>query len=208
MIRRPLNLIPRDPESYRHPDLDCVFVNAGIQRPFNFADSKSVDLKLVDSEFTTNYLSCIHIAMAFLPYLQLQAKTSPTSLVFTTSGLAFVPVLHVPNYCATKAALHHWLLCFREQLRKTSPDMKVIELAPPAVQSELHDYMGEDKGRGIGMPMDEFIERAWHGLQSDDEEISVGFVAGAHEPDGFETKRQMIFKKINNCDGPRKENLY
>lgn len=54
----------------------------------------------------------------------------------TTSGLALVPIVRCANYCASKAALHHYILCLREQLRGSS--VNVVELFPPAVQSMLH----------------------------------------------------------------------
>lgn len=47
-----------------------------------------------------------------------------------------VPLLRCPNYCASKAALHHWLLVLREQLKETN--VKVIEIFPPAVQSKMN----------------------------------------------------------------------
>lgn len=47
-----------------------------------------------------------------------------------------MPILRCANYCASKAALHHYILCLREQLRGSS-NIKVVELFPPAVQSKL-----------------------------------------------------------------------
>lgn len=40
----------------------------------------------------------------------------------------------MPAYSAAKAALNAFILCFREQLKSTN--VKVVELSPPAVQSE------------------------------------------------------------------------
>jgi len=87
-----------------HPEIDCIMLNSGIQRPFDFSKPETVDLKIVEEEFTTNYTSYLHLTMAFLPYLQKQNKE--TSLIYTSSGLGLVPMLRVGNYCATKAALH------------------------------------------------------------------------------------------------------
>ena len=58
--------------------------------------------------------------------------------VSTTSGLALIPMLRCANYCASKAALHHFILCLREQLKDSK--VKIIELFPPAVQSESAHY--------------------------------------------------------------------
>ena len=52
----------------------------------------------------------------------------------TTSGLALVPMVRCPNYCATKAALHMFVLALRKQLEGSN--VKVIEIFPPAVQSK------------------------------------------------------------------------
>ena len=57
-------------------------------------------------------------------------------------------------YCATKAALHSFTLSLRHQLAGTS--IKVVEIAPPAVQTDLG-------GKGLhdfGVPLDEFADHA------------------------------------------------
>jgi short-subunit dehydrogenase involved in D-alanine esterification of teichoic acids len=121
--------------SREHPDLDAVFVNSGIQRGFNFSKPESVDLGIFDEELITNYTAPIHLTKAILPFLM--AQKQPTTLMYTTSGLAIAPLGRCPGYCATKAALHHFLLSLRNHLKETN--VRVIEIAPPAVQTELHD---------------------------------------------------------------------
>ena len=115
-----------------YPDLDCVFLNSGIQRGFNWTQPDSIDMDLIGTEILTNYTSFLALTKAFLPFLM--AKKTETSLIYTTSGLALVPISRCSNYCASKAALHHWILCLRKQLMDTK--IKVVELFPPAVQSE------------------------------------------------------------------------
>ena len=88
----------------KHPDLDCVLLNAGIQRAFNFVKPETVDFKVIHEEFTTNYFSYLQLTTAFLPFFQ--AKKEQTALIYTTSGLGLVPITRVSNYCASKAALH------------------------------------------------------------------------------------------------------
>jgi len=80
-------------------------------------------------------------------------------------------------------------MCLRRQLEGSS--VKVIELFPPAVQTELHDAKhqpGIKDGRSIGMPIGEFMKTAWEGIVEGKEEIPVGFVIGA----------------LEKIDGPRK----
>lgn len=120
----------------KHPDIDCVFLNSGVQRSLDWTKPEEVDLEKHEWEFLTNYTSYLHLTKAFLPLLQ---KSAPKErgLVFTTSGLALVPIMPCPNYCASKAALHHMILVLREQLRNAGSNVRVIEVLPPAVQTEL-----------------------------------------------------------------------
>ena len=53
-----------------HTDLDCVMINSGIQRGFDFSKPETVDLKVVQEEFNTNYLSYLALTNAFLPFLK------------------------------------------------------------------------------------------------------------------------------------------
>ena len=61
----------------------------------------------------------------------MQEKGRPSLMVTVTSGLAIVPGPWVPNYCATKAALHSFTLSLYTQLRDTK--VKVMEIFPPCV---------------------------------------------------------------------------
>lgn len=179
----------------KHPDLDSVFLNAGIQRSFDFSKPDTIDLELMELEFKTNYLSYMHLTTAFVPFLQKQDKE--TSFIYTTSGLALLPMPRCPNYCASKAALHQMILVLREQLRSGPGNIKVIEIFPPAVQTELHDAKHQPDikdGGNIGMPLEEFTNEAWSGLVEGKEQIPVGFSAKAF--DAFENKRQEMFKDI------------
>ena len=59
-----------------HTDLDCVILNSGIQRGFDFSKPETVDLKLVQTEFATNYLSVLALTNAFLPFLKNKKEES------------------------------------------------------------------------------------------------------------------------------------
>ncbi|MCJ1279297.1 hypothetical protein MMC21_007121 [Puttea exsequens] len=173
-----------------HTDLDCIILNSGIQRVFDFSKPETVDLNVIQEEFMTNYLSYLALTNAFLPFLK--SKSTKSSLVYVTSGLALVPILRCANYCASKAALHHYLLVLREQLRSTP--VKVQELFPPLVQTELHDEKhqpGTKDGHKWGMPLDQFTDAAFEGLAAGKEEVTVGGSTDDYE--AFEPQRQKIF---------------
>lgn len=169
-----------------------VVMNAGIQRGLDFSKPEEIDLDTVYSEFNTNYLSYVHLTKYFLPFLQKQSVSS--AITFVTSGLALIPLPRCPNYCASKAALHHLILSMRHQLEGSN--VKIIEILPPAVQTELHDAKHQPDikdGGNIGMPLDEFTAEAWKGLVSGKEQIPVGMSVRPYEEGGFEHGRQQAF---------------
>ncbi|KAL9088556.1 MAG: hypothetical protein Q9159_003046 [Coniocarpon cinnabarinum] len=184
-----------------HPDLDFVLINSGIQRPFDFAKPETVDLKLMELELMTNYTAYIHLAMALLPYLQQRAGSGPAGIAFTSSGLAILPMPRVPNYSATKAALHHWVLTLRQQLAATSSKVRCIELFPPLVDTELHDDKHQPGVKAAvspyAMPLDQFTNQTWTALVRGDEQIPIGMSAKHFEAGGFEAMRQDIFNAAN-----------
>ncbi|KAL2056876.1 hypothetical protein ABVK25_002615 [Lepraria finkii] len=178
-----------------HPDLDCVMLNSGIQRGFDFSKPETVDLDVVRTEFNTNYLSYLALTNAFLPFLK--SKKEETAIIYTTSGLALVPLIRCANYCASKAALHHYILCLREQLRGSN--VKIVELYPPAVQTELHDEKHQPdikNGGSIGIPLAEFTDKAYEGLAAGKEEVTVQQAKQWY--DKFEPQRQEIFHILAN----------
>ncbi|KAG7081114.1 short-chain dehydrogenase reductase family [Colletotrichum scovillei] len=178
------------------PDLDCVFINSGIQSQIKLSEPSSVDLDAFREEINVNFLSVVDMSVKFLP--RLQEKAMPTSLIITGTHLALIPAVTLPAYSASKAALHAFVYSLRQQLQGSST--KIIEIWPPLVQSqssnvlfvvsktiltrppaELHDYMGEEKGRSMGMPVDAFTNETYKQLVSGTEHILVGSV-GPEEP--------------------------
>jgi short-subunit dehydrogenase involved in D-alanine esterification of teichoic acids len=144
-VRFPSYYIVDSASAYRaHPDIDLVIHNAGIQRSVNFHLPELVDLEALNKEMDTNYMSILYVLRYALPYLyRLGSKNQDkgfknAAVMLVTSGLAITPLVRYGNYCATKAAAHHLIYTLREQLRATN--VRVIELIPPAVQSEFLLY--------------------------------------------------------------------
>ncbi|KAI1336652.1 short chain dehydrogenase [Xylariaceae sp. FL0016] len=169
-----------------HPTLDCVILNSGIQRALDFASPASIDLSLVQLEINTNYTSYISLIKHLLPQLQSRAP-DPAALVAVSSGLALVPIPRCANYCATKAALHSLMWSLRAQLAYDvrSRHVRVVEVIPPAVRTELHELQADLRAKGdtdFGLTIGEFMDGTaegagdgcWEGLVRGDEEIPVG----------------------------------
>lgn len=175
----------------RFPELNVVINNAGVQRRHDF--SKSVDEGTIADEIQTNIMGVIGMVTEFLPHLK--SKPSAT-IVNVSSGLAFVPMARFPVYCATKAFVHSFTISLRHQLRNTG--VRVIEVAPPWVESELgagHSTFVAEPGRGP-MPLDAFIAAAMQDLASDREELAVAGAKFLYNA-GVGEKAAVVFGQMN-----------
>lgn len=121
----------RDEIETHFPKLDTLITNAGISRTESWND-ETVEIADALSSIDANITGVVRVTAALLPILRRQPVAT---LIATTSGLAFVPRVHNPTYCASKAFLHSWLQSLRHQLRRGP--VEVLELAPPYVQTEL-----------------------------------------------------------------------
>ena len=132
----------------KYPALNVVIHNAGIMKVEDA--SAGLDPATIASTIATNLSAPLQLTAALLAHLKTQAEAT---IMTVTSGLAFVPMALTPTYCATKAAIHSWSESLRYQLRDTS--VRVIELAPPYVQTEL---MGAHQASDPNaMPLEEFL---------------------------------------------------
>jgi uncharacterized oxidoreductase len=153
----------------KHPGMDVLINNAGIQREINFRKGLE-ELEDGENEILTNFESAIYLTAQFLPQLQSQTEAA---VVNVTSGLAFVPIAAMPVYCATKAGLHSFSQSLRHQLATTS--VKVFELIPPTVDTALDKGAREARGQADrGIPAKEVAAAAVAGIQKDHYEIAVG----------------------------------
>jgi uncharacterized oxidoreductase len=68
--------------------------------------------------------------------------------------------------------VHSFTDSLRHQLRKTP--VEVIEIAPPAVQTDLGTAPGKPEGNYPRMPLDQFIKETMKALGSDKKELLIG----------------------------------
>lgn len=181
-----------------HPDLDCIVLNSGIQRAFDFSKPETVDLSTFGEELTTNYTSFVHLVTAFLPHLQKLGKEKETHIVFISASLGLVPsLIRTPGYNASKAALHSWITSLRQHLKDAGNQIRVVEVFPPAVQTELHDEKHQpdlQNGGEIGMPLAAFTDAMYAELEKGDEQFAIG-PAQEWLQNGFEAERQKLFEQ-------------
>jgi uncharacterized oxidoreductase len=151
------------------PALNCVFNNAGVQRRHDFATGKPLDDPAMLAEIQTNLLGLIRVSAAFLPHLKNQQNAI---LLNVSSGLAFVPRSLFPVYCASKAAVHSFSVSLRHQLRGSK--VRVIELIPPYVATELGGVSQPPVSALHRMPLETFIDETMTELAGDADEIAIG----------------------------------
>jgi uncharacterized oxidoreductase len=150
------------------PGLNCVFNNSGVQRRHNFA-AGSIDDAAIVAEIQTNLLGLIRVTSEFLPHL---LNRPDAVLLNVSSGLAFVPLAVFPVYCATKAAVHSFSLSLRQQLKSSA--VKIIELIPPYVATELGGALQAPDGAMNQMPLQAFIAETMKELAGGADEIAIG----------------------------------
>lgn len=183
-----------------YPKLDSIILNAGFQRTIEFTDPQSVSVESARLELQTNYLSPLASVAAFLPHLT--ALTVPASIYLVTSGLAIVPISRCPNYCASKAALHSFAWTLRDQLgrKQETSHVRVVEILPPAVQTELHSQQPDLVAAGdahFGVPLKEYADETW-ALMRGDEELDEIMIAQMKEKFGaVEDQKREIFHAMS-----------
>lgn len=132
----------------KHSTLNVVINNAGVMFSEDLRQGE-VALQQLETMVNTNFIAPVRLIGALMPHLLAQPAST---IVNVGSGLAHVPLALVPNYSATKAAIHAYTLSLRHQL-KDSP-IEVLEIIPPAVHTGL---LGSDEPAPHEMPLSTFI---------------------------------------------------
>jgi uncharacterized oxidoreductase len=154
--------------SKKYPTLDVLINNAGVMRWHDFSKPESLGDNLLE-EININVKGLIRMTEAFLPLLM---KQTESTLINISSGLAYMPLAMSPIYCSTKAAVHSLTMSLRYQLRNTS--VKVIELAPPGVKTDLGKTPGGPDFEYPMLPLDKFIALTMQALESGKTELPIG----------------------------------
>lgn len=122
-----------------YPDLNILINNAGVQYNYYFTEETNPSTK-IDTEILTNFTAPVKLTSLLIPLLSTKKEAAIVNL---TSGLAYVPKENAPVYCAAKAALQSFTSSIRYQLEETN--IKVFELIPPLVETEMTKGRGRDK---------------------------------------------------------------
>jgi len=149
----------------KYPKLNVLINNAGIMVYRNMAKPET-DLAALTSEIETNLCGPVRMVSALIE----QLKANKGTIINVSSGLAYVPLTAAPVYCATKAAIHSFSITLRQQLRDHG--VEVIELAPPAVRTDLVHFPDDPNFKVIST--EELVTAVIKGLKKGSIEIAPG----------------------------------
>jgi uncharacterized oxidoreductase len=151
------------------PQVNMIVNNAGIQKEIDFL-AGATSLLEDESEIEINLTASIHLCSLFIPYFLKQK--ADCAILNVTSGLAFIPLKIIPVYCATKAGLRAFTTSLRSQLAETN--IRVFEVAPPTVKTELHREAKAQKQADRGVIPDVVAEVTLSAISKDKYEVIIG----------------------------------
>ena len=146
-----------------HGELSVLINNAGIQQRISVDEDDFFEK--AKREIAINVEAPLHLTSLFLKLDKL------TTVMNVTSGLAFVPMVNAPVYCATKSFLHSFNSSLNKLLGKRG--IEVIEIIPPGINTDLG-------GKGLHdnfPPVSEFIETIFQQLKEGKSKLTFGMSA-------------------------------
>lgn len=158
-------------------DLSVLINNAGVGYLYKLGEGANAFEKS-KTEFETNYFAPVRLSEALLPLLKKQPEAA---IVNITSNTTFHPLVVLPSYSDSKAALHSHSVALRLTLSKDT-NIKIFEVMSSLINTDATKGMG---GEQHGLPPVVVAENIVNGMQEDRYEIYVG-EAGKQRADYFE----------------------
>lgn len=123
--------------------IDILYNNAGVgSTPLNMGVADNRHFEDAANEMNINYLGVIRLNNLFMDMLKSRPEAA---IINTTSVLSYLPAVLAPTYSATKAALRFYTESLRKHLEILGSRVKVFELLPPLVETEMTAALDEKK---------------------------------------------------------------
>jgi short-subunit dehydrogenase involved in D-alanine esterification of teichoic acids len=168
-----------------HPDLDCLINNAGVQKPLQvLGPDYDFDLSKADQEIDINIRGPVHLSVLFIQKL-FQNYENGAVVMNVSSALGFIPFSVVnPVYNGTKSFLHSYTVNLRTQLAQAGSKIKIVEIVPPQVESDLHrDRKDPDDNKksksSMALSIEEFMQDVRKGWEADEDVVAAGMAKQA-----------------------------
>ncbi|WP_031529772.1 SDR family oxidoreductase [Dyadobacter crusticola] len=153
------------------PELNIIINNAGLMRLIDLRDG-ALDLVDINTEIATNLSGTIQMVHQFLPHL-LTKKSA--AIVNVSSGIAFMSYSAAPIYSAAKAGVRAYTQALRLQLEDTN--VKVFEMIPPGVKTNLQNDWVLKPSPGMMMDVDKMVSVAIKDLLKDQPELKPPMIS-------------------------------
>lgn len=173
--------------------IDILYNNAGVGvMPSNLGIASDSHIEGATYEMNINYLAVIRLNNLFMDMLKSRKESA---IINTTSVLSYVPSLLEATYSASKTALAFYTKSLREHLRIANSHVKVFELLPPAVETELIAHRKIKK-----MSTEELIKGLIAGLQKDRYTIRMGYTTSIYMLNRLFPKLAFLLVNPKNAD--------
>ncbi|MFZ0595923.1 MAG: SDR family NAD(P)-dependent oxidoreductase [Flavobacterium sp.] len=147
--------------------IDILYNNAGVgSSAFNMGIANDQILKNAIYEMNINYFGVIRLNNLFINMLK---SRNEAAIINTTSILSMVPALEEPTYSASKTALSFYTRILRKNLEIVNSNVKVFELLPPLVATEMTAQRNDKK-----MTPEQLVKTLISGIKKDQFTIRVG----------------------------------
>ena len=147
--------------------IDILYNNAGVGSPaLNLGIANDQILKNAIYEMNVNYFGVIKLNNLFMDMLKSRKEGA---IINTTSILSLVPALEEPTYSATKVALSFYTQLLRKNLEILNSNLKVFELLPPVVATEM-----TAKRNGKKISPEQLVKELISAIKKDQFTIRVG----------------------------------
>lgn len=147
--------------------IDILYNNAAVLVPpsnLGIPDEKHAAGAAYEME--VNYLGVIRLNNLFMGMLQSRKEAA---IINTTSILSLAPSLIEATYSSSKTALAFYTVSLREHLKIVGSSVKVFELIPPLVATEMTADRNDKK-----ISVEEMIKGLVDGLRKERQTIRVG----------------------------------
>lgn len=146
-------------------DLSILINNAGVANLYKLGEDSGAFEKS-KQEFETNYFGPVRLTELLLPVLKKQPEAA---IVNITSNVSFHPLIVLPTYSDSKAALHSHTVALRITLASDT-NIKLFEVMPSLIDTDAT----KDMGGANGLPPRVVAEDIYNGIEQDQYEIYVG----------------------------------
>ncbi|MHA4740367.1 SDR family oxidoreductase [Dyadobacter sp. MSC1_007] len=147
--------------------IDILYNNAAVLvPPSNLGIENDKHAEGAAYEMEVNYLGVIRLNNLFMGMLQSRKEAA---IINTTSILSQAPSLIEATYSSSKTALAFYTISLREHLKIIGSNVKIFELIPPLVATEMTEDRNDKK-----ISPEEMVKGLIEGLRHENQIIRVG----------------------------------